>query len=1281
VKFKEHVLAHKLLDRLQGLEIGAASHNPFGLKTRNVAPLDDYAFYSGAQEKMGESPARVDIWAQADVIPVPDDSEDFIISSHVLEHVPNVIATFWEWNRIVRVGGYIFMIVPLRNAHPEDRCRNITPLQHFLDDFHQQFTLDTHPTDGVPGGRMGHYHVFEPASIISIVEWMKAQKLCSWNLVAREDTDSKVGNGFTLVFQVATKSELRSKGTPVCDSSRYSSEPLKELRELLASGPNHFPVASNPSTQRSRIGLCGTFEVDNYGDLLFPAIWERMLGRHIPGLETVLFSPSSGVYKFNGAEIHAITELESIGNTLEGFVLGGGDVIRFDTPPAFNPSEMHFPPYAQLAILPGLLAGMSGKPLVWNAPGIPHALTPAQRMIVEGIMSVSTYVTVRDDQSKDHLGAKDEQINIVPNTGFLLADVFAKQQLVPLHEKLKQRYSLAERYAIVHVSPATSNLGPEPAARVRELAEVLPLLLLPLGPVHGEIGVLASFRDQLPDNCRIVSDSLHPLEIAALIAHGQCFVGSSLHGNITAFAYGIPSLAINNKGLAKLDQFGKLTGRQVLKGWDQVVTACRDLIGAGDRVCQEEVNRKKDIQERLLKHFQGVSHALGKPGRRSQDGILKLIRGLISFEQEKKTATEDGSSLSALKKALAENNRVIAVQQQIIDEKQATIQDLTFLIQTEKNSTGGLALESLRSFRDFLFPMGTWRRRGFGAVRRIARLMLSNSFAGRLRGEIGRRLRKRRAEVWNARLRAKIELELGRLGYQPLISVITPIYNVAEPWLRSAIESVRTQVYSNWELCLVNDASTSEWIRPILDHYAAADSRIRVRHLEANKGIAGASNHALRLATGEFVGLLDHDDELTPDALFEIVKRLNEDSALDLLYSDEDKIQEEGIETDHFFKPGWNPSLLLSCNYITHFSVFRRSLLETIGGFAQGLDGSQDYDLLLRFTEVTQRIAHIPKILYHWRAIRGSAAASANAKPFAYTAARKAIGEAVRRRGGDAKVESVSPGIYRVCYVVPDAPHVSILIHPPGKVDCLEQCLTSLAQNTNYPNCEVIVLTEENSGTSKELSSGLRPCVEKRFPSGLSLGEAVNLGVQEAKGDYLLFLSPELQILRADWLAALLEQAQRKEVGAVGAKLLGADGRLWHSGMVLGPRGLLPRWEENLAADSIHRVVYTQVVRDCSAVSADCLMVAKRKFQDLNGFDGRFRSNYHDIDFCLRLGRKGYSTVYTPHAALQFIFPKSRKQTHWLEDERLFRRIWGNHLQARDPYFHPNLTKRLRRAG
>jgi GT2 family glycosyltransferase len=523
---------------------------------------------------------------------------------------------------------------------------------------------------------------------------------------------------------------------------------------------------------------------------------------------------------------------------------------------------------------------------------------------------------------------------------------------------------------------------------------------------------------------------------------------------------------------------------------------------------------------------------------------------------------------------------------------------------------------------------------------------------------------------------AAMQATTDQFAYRPRVSIVTPVYDPDEPWLRKAIESVQAQIYPCWELCLVNDGSTKPHVQRVLDEYATADPRIRVKHLSSNQGIAAASNHALALATGEFVGLLDHDDELSPDALFEVVRRLNEGPDLDLLYSDEDKLELDGQRVEPFFKPDWSPDLLLSMNYITHFSVFRRSLLEEIGGFRLGFDGSQDYDLLLRFTERTDKIAHIPKVLYHWRKSPGSAAGDANAKPFAYPAARQALEDALGRRGLEGWVESTHPGLYRVRYRLRGDPLVSIIIPTKDRWQLLHQCLQSIEENTCYSRYEIIVV--DNDSTEPEALAYLGRVAARwrlsRYPGLFNFSAICNHGAAQARGDYLLFLNNDTQVIRSDWLTALLEQAQRSEVGAVGAKLLYPTGRIQHAGVVLGIGGMANHAFRGLPADTLHQFGLANVVRNCSAVTAACMMVRRRVFEKVEGFDTRLRVAFNDVDFCLRLRQLGYLIVYTPLALLYHLESASRGALHPSEDDELCSKRWADLLLRGDPYYNPNLT-------
>jgi GT2 family glycosyltransferase len=487
---------------------------------------------------------------------------------------------------------------------------------------------------------------------------------------------------------------------------------------------------------------------------------------------------------------------------------------------------------------------------------------------------------------------------------------------------------------------------------------------------------------------------------------------------------------------------------------------------------------------------------------------------------------------------------------------------------------------------------------------------------------------------------------------------------------------VRAQVYPHWELCLVNDASPRPHVRAILDEYVAIEPRIWVEHLARNQGIAGASAHGLALATGEFVALLDHDDELPPDALFEQAKRLNEEPDLDLIYTDEDKLETDGRRIEPFFKPDWSPDLLLSMNYITHLSCFRRSLLGEVGGFRRGFDGSQDYDLLLRFTERTQRIAHIPKVLYHWRKIPGSAAASFAAKPHAYVAARQALEDALKRRGVEGEVEILRPGTYTVRYRVRGAPLVSIIIPTRDRWSLLQPCLRSIEEKTTYAPYEILIL--DNDSTEPETVRGLNAvagrCRVYPFPGAFNFSAINNFGAAQARGDYFVFLNNDTQVVEPGWLEAMLEHAQRHDVGAVGARLHYPDGRIQHAGLVLGIGGIADHAFRGLPAEAFSYFGLATVARNVSGVTAACMMVSRRAFEEVGGFDERLQVALNDVDLCLRLRQRGYVIVYAPRAHLYHYESGTRGRLHPPRDEELVWKVWGDVIRAGDPYYNVNLT-------
>lgn len=685
-------------------------------------------------------------------------------------------------------------------------------------------------------------------------------------------------------------------------------------------------------------------------------------------------------------------------------------------------------------------------------------------------------------------------------------------------------------------------------------------------------------------------------------------------------------------------------------------------------------------------------------------GLLRQLAALhidnAALGARRDRLESDLAALGILRDALQAE---VASLQRTGGEKDELIAGLNYHLLAVQRTIGWKILERVRRVRDRLLPSNSRRWVAYWQIRRPVEVLLDEGLRAffwkttykirlKWRGqeflvkapprEVASETLEWQYERWLQRHRltpqdvARMKAAMKAFAYTPLISVVTPVYDTDEIWLRKAIESVRAQIYPHWELCLVNDGSTKPHVREILDQYVAAEPRVRVEHLIGNEGIAGASTHGLRLATGDFVALLDHDDELPREALFEVARRLNEEPELDLIYSDEDKLEMDGRRVEPTFKPDWSPDLLLSMNYITHLSVFRRSLLGEIGGFRPGFDGSQDYDLLLRFTERTQRIAHIPKILFHWRKIRGSAAASPAAKPFAYEAARRAIEEAVRRRGYEGLVKHTRPGQYRVRYRLRRTPLVSIIIPTRDRWTLLRECLRSIEEKTSYTHYEILVINNDSS--EPETARGLEGVGHKwrvlDYPGPFNFSAINNLGAAHAKGEFLVFLNNDTQVIEPDWLTAMLEQAQRPEVGAVGARLHYPDGRIQHAGVVLGVGGVADHAFKGLPADAFTYFSLGSVVRNCSAVTAACMMMPRRVFEEVKGFDERLAVALNDVDLCLRLRQRGYLIVYTPFALLYHHESGTRGGLSPPKEEDLVWTLWGDVIRRGDPYYNPNLT-------
>jgi GT2 family glycosyltransferase len=523
---------------------------------------------------------------------------------------------------------------------------------------------------------------------------------------------------------------------------------------------------------------------------------------------------------------------------------------------------------------------------------------------------------------------------------------------------------------------------------------------------------------------------------------------------------------------------------------------------------------------------------------------------------------------------------------------------------------------------------------------------------------------------------------------RPPISVVTPVFNTPERHLRAALDSVLDQIYSDWELCIADDASTAPHVQRILAEYAARDLRVRVVSRLVNGGISAASNSALEIATGRFVALLDHDDVLPAHALYLVAREIVRYPDVDLIYSDEDKLDGRNRRYDPHFKSDWNPDLFLSQNMISHLGVYRTSLVREIGGFRSKFDSSQDYDLALRVAEKTcpERIRHIPHVLYHWRATAGSAARSPQQKPDAPTTARNAVADHLRRSGATGDVTFAGGGLFQeVRYLPHREPSVTIIIPTRDRSDFLSRCVFGILEATDYCNLEVLIVDNLSSKPEtqqffREVSADPRVRV-LRYEQPFNFSLINNWAVERASGAILLFLNNDTEVINRDWLRHLAANACRPEVGAVGAKLLYPNGRVQHAGIILGMGGVAGHFHLRRGREDPGYFSRARLQQNLSAVTAACLAVRRQVFAEVGGFDGtNLPVAFNDVDLCLRLRERGYLIVWTPLAQLYHHETASRasdllgdRHREFVREREYMRARWGRILDH-DPYFNPNLA-------
>lgn len=518
-----------------------------------------------------------------------------------------------------------------------------------------------------------------------------------------------------------------------------------------------------------------------------------------------------------------------------------------------------------------------------------------------------------------------------------------------------------------------------------------------------------------------------------------------------------------------------------------------------------------------------------------------------------------------------------------------------------------------------------------------------------------------------------------------VISVLVPAYRTPEVFLKQMMESVLFQTYPYLELCIADGSGTDDSVEKVVKEYQKKDPRVRYRRLEKNKGIAGNTNAAIEMASGDYLALFDHDDLLSPNALFEVASAIEKEKA-DVIYTDEDKVTSDLKE--HFqphFKPDFNPDLLCANNYICHLFVVKRSLALKLGGQDPAYDGAQDYDFIFRCTENAEKIVHVAKILYHWRVHQASTADNPSSKLYAFDAGKRAIEAHLARIGAKAEVSHTKDlGFYRVKYQVQGNPMVSIVIPNKDEKETLKKCLESIWKKTSYPNYEIILV--ENNSTTQEIRDYYKELDGKKrvrvvyWDKEFNYSAINNFGISYAKGEYILCLNNDITVISPDWLEELLANCQRPEVGIVGARLYYPDNTIQHAGIVLGMGGCAGSLFVGLARSRggyLHKAALQQ---DLSAVTAACFMVKKEVFEKVGGFEEKLAVAFNDVDFCLKVRHAGYLVVYDPYAELYHHESKTRgyenteaKKRRFQEEIEYMRCHWMPDI-LRDPYYNENLS-------
>ncbi len=1118
------------------------------------------------------------------------------------------------------------------------------------------------------------------------------------------------------------------------------------------------------------IAICGTFNVDNYGDVIFPEVFKRAMKQRNLDFELFLISPAitSENTLCPNAKVYSTDMLDFLHKSygIDVIVIGGGALVHYNKIPVKLPDDDFFSEYNiyDSWYTPIEFAARNNIKVLFNLPQMPYEIPENLKEVTKAAFGMADYISFRDKVSAQYLRAvydeNSPEINVYPDSVCCIAQILPKEEIAGFCDKL---LPFEDKYAVIQFN------AQKPSCEDEKLFDVInslvekqyKIVFLPLGYTHNDDAVMKEYNRKYGNIGYIPEKKLNIFEMTAILSGCSVYIGSSFHGAIVSMSYGALAVSYNyifpktkNRevfSMYNIDTFVAESANdieKILKAYFNGEMSFKpDINGVASRT-QEHFDRlfgyiqnQKAAKNNSSKFYSSLFELLPQTVNLSQknellakekqltDNHVKNLEAKISSMEN--AAIEKDKTVSTLKNTLLETqksrddfkseckrlnfeldksaeNHNTALKR--LNAKQREYEELTAQYNALQNNYNALS-NSYNDIRSSFF----WRitspfRKIMQGIKNLVgkspRLMTAMVYIkGFLRG--GPSGAKARVKLYREHnkpaLTARCIFDLDdnikkqqseyKFDKKIKFSILVPLYNTPQSFLSEMIRSVECQTYSDWELCLADGSDEKhKYVENHCKKIAKNDLRVKYLKLTENLGISENTNECLKMATGDYIALFDHDDLLEPTALFEYMKAICEKNA-DFIYCDEDKFESLDAELktafyDANYKPDFAVDNLRANNYICHFTVFEKSLIEKAGGgFRKEFDGSQDHDLILRLTEQAKNVTHIPKVLYHWRVSAASVASDPYAKPYTIEAGRKAVAEHLERIGLKGTVDStkIHPNIYKIKYDIIGEPLVSVIIPNYNHIDELSRCINSIIEKTTYKNYEIIIVENNSDSETFEYYDTLKKYDNIKVvvykTDVFNYSDINNYGVQFANGTHYILLNNDVEIITPEWIEEMLMYSQRSDVGAVGAMLYYPNDTIQHAGVTIGVLTLAGHNFKHSARGNpgyFGRAGYQQNV---SAVTAACVMIPADVYKKVDGLDSSFAVAFNDIDLCMRIRKAGYNIIFTPFAELYHYESASRgddmspeKRARFVSEVQRFQYRWKKELEQGDPYYNPNLT-------